>query len=435
MANEATNPDASNPIHGKERLVRKVNDESTKGDTVETRDRMVNHDEDLSTPTYGVLSEEIYDSGNVNKSRKRTTTWDSANAYSLPDKTHRGLEEMGAREVTSTRTMVPAGTATTEGHLILEDRVRDIDQVHAEQVQITVEAWQETTRENQRDPRAGGARTVERRQVVQEADAWPTEDGDTIELSRREIGPDKFLQVNLRAEDGWPTLVSYEEEPTTGKQVTVTRDVVTSAPTFSVDGDPRFVESIREATEGHWARTIREIEATILTDTWTEWHNVDFYFPAYLDEDDPFLVQDMGDSTLINALKSSDLRVKIPCKFDITYHTSAQVPSEIFQFKPVDIRLNTPYMAVHEDNVITDGATITFRAPASAYYASGFELVTFQFPASSPTTTEWKAMMATNEEKLIADESTRWKYNLYKRVRVYLRMPDLRNGLDGSLYY
>jgi len=444
MANEATNPDPPKNIHGKERRVRKVQDESTKGNTVTTTDRLVPHGTDPEDAEFGILSSEIYDSGNVNKSRRRDTVVDTDDLHTLPGKIHKGLEDLGAVEITTNRSLVDItlglDSLTTEGHLVIEDQVQGLDRVHGDRSLTTVEEWREITIENQRDPRAGGERTVELRQVVQDADAWPTEDVETIELSRTEIGPDKFLQVNLRAEDGWPTLVSYEEEPTTGKLVTVTRSVLTSAPVldtdYEVDGTPRFVESIREASKEHWAKTVREIEATILTDTWIEWHNVDFYFPAYLDEDDPFLVQDIGDSTIINALKSSDLRVKVPCKFEITYHTAAQTASEIFQFKPVDIHLNTPYLNVYEDNIITDGATITFRVPNEPYYGTGgFQLLTFSFPASSPTTTEWKAMMAINEEKLIADESTRWKYNLYKRVKVYLRMPDLRNGLDGSLYY
>jgi len=252
----------------------------------------------------------------------------------------------------------------------------------------------------------------------------------------------------------WPTLVSQEEEGQTGKKVTVTREFSATAPDIGTDGTGRFVESVKQISTRLWVKTTREIHSSILTDTFRETHPVEYYFPPYLDEDQPFIIMNASEGqTLINSVKSSAQRLKIPCLFEITYHTTYPAIAEIFQFKPVDISLRTPDGYVQESGVITDGATIAFNlhpsdaelAVATAGVASGDFLfsslvdlasgneVSFEFPPSSPTTTAYKALMGTNV--LIAHDVSRWKFNLYRSVKVWMKMPNLDLGLEGNLGY
>lgn len=252
----------------------------------------------------------------------------------------------------------------------------------------------------------------------------------------------------------WPTLVSQEEEAQTGKKVTTTRTFHSTEPDIGTTGVGRFVESVKQVSTRLWAKTVREIDASILTDTFYEQHPVEFYFPPYLDEDEPFVIlQVEKGQSLINTIRSASQRLRVPCLFEITYLTSPPALSDVFQFKPVDIELRTPDGVVSERGVITDGATISFNLELSdaekvkyaqqvsfgslslSAYLAALEgkAVEFDFPPSSPSTTEYKALMGTNV--LIADDVTRWKFNLYRRAKVWMKMPNLALNLDGSLSY
>jgi len=251
--------------------------------------------------------------------------------------------------------------------------------------------------------------------------------------------------------DSWPALVMQEEEGTTGLKVTTTKTFHDTAPDIGTNGTGRFVESVKQISTRLWAKIVREIHSSVLTETWQEYHPVEYRFPSYLDEVQPFIILDLvEDRTLINTLKSSAQRLKIPCLFEITYSETVPVISDVFQFKPVDISVRTTDGLLEEKGILTDGATIfIFVDPnrdklreqlhaEDITYAEfinkirGYE-VSFDFPASSPSTTQYKALMGTNV--LIADDVTRWKFNLYRRVKVWMKMPDLATNLDGSLTY
>jgi len=251
--------------------------------------------------------------------------------------------------------------------------------------------------------------------------------------------------------DAWPALVMQEEEGTTGLKVTTTKTFHDTAPNIGTNGTGRFVESVKQISTRLWAKIVREIHADVLTTTWQEYHPVEYRFPPYLDEVQPFIILEIAsDRKLINTLRSSPQRLKIPCLFEITYSETVPVISDVFQFKPVDITIRTADGTLDERGVLTDGATVFISVAANmtllnSQYAGGaitseqflaalrgYE-VSFAFPASSPSTTQYKALMGTNV--LIADDVTRWKFNLYRRVKVWMKMPDLATNLDGSLTY
>lgn len=424
-----------------------------RGNLVIETDQGVNHGASETAAAFGLLSSKVYNEKNTNKSRRRNRRVDVDNLVTAEDKLYQGLDDLGADNVTTSEVNVELPASPDSGHLVLESEIKFIDEKNGIKVTKAVPAWQPRTDTIKADAEAEGEDTTITKQVVQSSDAWPTRTINTIYARRIQIGPGKFQQA-VKVAASRPTLVSSEEEPTTGKKVTVTRTIHDSAPSFSTNGTARFVKNVKHAGKDRWLQVVREIDSSILSTTFQEYHPVEYIFPAYLDEDTPFLIfQADTDQTLINSLRSSSQRLRVPCLFETTYHTTLPTLASIFQFKPVDIRLRTPDGVVDESGVLTDGAVISFRLKATPEYIAGlFESykrgdiswttylsrvsgadVDFEFPASDPSTTEYKALMGTTV--LIADDMMRWKYNLYRRTKVWMTIPDLATSLDGSIAY
>lgn len=445
------NPDNNAAIKGKSIEVLRQRSAEVDGNEVIETDQQVNHHEDVNEPEFGLLDSKVYNEGNSNKSRRRNRRINVDNLVTATDQAHQGLESLGADTLEISRSYVELPGATPDsGHLVLESEIQFIDEKNGKKTTKSVEAWQPRVTVNKADPEADGEVTTTTQQVVAAADAWPARTLNTVSAVRTQIGQDKFRQV-VKVADSRPTMVSSEEEPTTGKKVTTTRTILDSAPSFADDGTPRFVTTVKHAGKDRWLKVVREIDDSILSTTFQEHHPVEYYFPAYLDEDQPFIILDFADDrTIINTLKSSAQRLRVPCLFETTYHTTLPTLSTIFQFKPVDITLRTTDGVVDERGVLTDGATITITVEANRdklseqlqagaityaqYMAAvdGYDAV-FEFPPSSPSTTEYKALMDT--VVLIADDMIRWKYNLYRRTKVWMKIPDLATNLDGSLSY
>jgi hypothetical protein len=448
------NPDNDAAIDGKLLEVLHERSEETFGNTVVETDQQVNHGADPSSSAFGLISSRVYNEKNSNKSRRRNRTINTASLVSAVDKAYTGLESIGADSITETRSYVELPAAAPDsGHLVVESNVKFLNSKNGLKTTQTVAAWQPRTSRNIADDAADGEATTTTKQVVQASDAWPTRTLNTLSLTREQLGDAKFLQVHKVA-DSRPVLVSSEEESTTGKKVTVTRSIHASAPSFADDGTPRFVKNVKHVGKDRWLQVVREIDDSILTTTFQEYHPVEYIFPAYLDETTPFLVFQAGyDQSLINSLRSASQRLRVPCLFETTYHSSLPTLSSIFQFKPVDIKLRTSDGVFDESNVITDGGIITFilkpTSQALAILGAQYQnnqitlqqyintamgnYVQFEFPPSSPTTTEYKALMGT--VVLVADDMTRWKYNLYRRTKVWMKLPNLATDLSGSINY
>lgn len=516
------NPNPTDSIIGKELIVEKLNDESTDGNWITKLDQMVQHGHEPLQPTFGLLRSRVYNERNANKSRREDVYVYAYDLWPLIEYEKSGLNELGNDEVERMTELVdvttPGSIAFETGHLVISDKVKCIDRVHGKRERVTVDEWKPRLIRIYKSGDAGGRDLLITKQVVRESDPLPTITANTVMLKREQIGDDKYLQtlgvapdgqgtltvidafgqescettttveikplsftmpartldvigqkleqidgINqrytvTRLTNGWPTLVSYEEEPITGKRVKVTRTVHDSQPTFNVDGTARFVSNVKHSGCGRWIKVVREIHETILTQTFYEYHSVEYGFPAYLSPANPFLIFRIGEGhELINPVKSSAHRFKIPCRFEITYHASPPNASEVFQFKPVSIEVQLPQQKIHEPSIITDSVTISTEILNETYrYAMSYLLglgggipgyalqtVNFTFQASSPTATEYINLMkglpvvgwTPPYEVLILEDSSRWKFNLWRRVRVYMRFPDLTQSLSGSLIY
>lgn len=237
-------------------------------------------------------------------------------------------------------------------------------------------------------------------------------------------------------DDDWPEQTDYEEESETCREISVLRRIHSSDPGLS-GPTPRFMYSVQQLDDYKWLETIREIEVGILSYTLNEQHNVEYYFPSYLDATDPFFVVSFGSGFSIASNKSSDVSLKLPARFETTYHTSPPAASTLFQFVPIDIDFAaTNSLRIYAQNVITDGGTLQFRGAYPDPGAIGgwtWVDLDFEFGASSPTTTAYKALMGT--EQLIGEEISRWKFCLWKRTKIFLTLPNLNLTLGGGVGY
>lgn len=447
------NPDNDRAVHGKVLETFRAQSAETNGDTQWVEERMVNHGEEPLDATFGLLESKVTNERNANKSRRTDRYMDTDDVHELTGREYDGMQALGAATVVVREKTVDitngAAAHVESGNTIMSSEVKALDRVHGRRTTKEVTAWAAMVSENAADTRADGEATTTTEQVVAGATAWPARTINTVELTRKQIGDDKFRQVHVEA-DSRPTLTSYEEEPTTGLKVTVARSLSATDPagTFGAAG---VVRSVKHVAKDRWLLTTRTIDSSITSTVFYEYHPVEFSFPSYLDADEPFIILEIeNNQTLINTLKSSPQRLKIPCLFEIRYYATLPTLSDTFQFKPVDISLRTADGPINENGVLTDGATITLRitpnieilnqkfAQGTITYAqyltmaNGYD-VDFEFPPSSPTTTEYLAIMGTN--KLIAHDVIKWKYNLYREVKVWMKVPNLATDLSGSLIY
>lgn len=457
----------------------------------ETREVDARHVPDF-TPTFGLLDVRIQNEKNARRG-KFTYLFLNTDDLFQPQQKKRVLEELGGVDVTTTTEIVDATAGlpapTADGLLVAEASIRHFDRAHGIKETTTVASWAELKTKVATDPDAGGNRTVETKQVVAPATSVPT-GSDVVSAELQEISPTKAMLVVKRAPDGfreklsrlytdndgfgcstqvteqvkdlgftppaldyltisqelldngngkllfrkktisaWPVFIDTEEEPETGKKVTIRREIldVASLPVITY-GEARKIKTLKNLDCRKASLVTREIDSSILTHTELEYHNVSYYFPAYLSPDKPFSIATVATSaSSIATNRASDHTFKIPCRFEITYHSTIPTISEVFQFKPVDLKLDTPDFSVIENDVLVDGGVLSF-------YSGSFP-VTYNIPASSPTATEYLQMMADGDEVLIADDVSKWKFNLWKRIKVYMPIPDISQSLAGYLSY
>lgn len=340
-----------------------------------------------------------------------------------PDATGGDLQE--------THHIVAAGTAVPTGATILEARNVYVDDEKVNQiVRKSPGGFGTMTVESLLDEEAMGAPGTDNIKIVDLPYAMPAATYQTVKSVLQDLGTGKGRYI--RKDVTWPTYVDEEEESTTGKEVLVTREVIDSSllPLYT-KGTARTVHQVKHINEKAALHTQRVIDASILTDTWTEYHNVEYYFPSYLEPTGPFALINAGNNFVIAPNQSSDLTVKIPCRFEITYHTTPQIPANIFQFKPVDLNLISPEFRLTLRDIICNSGTLYFRFQDGL---GSYVQVQWTIPASDPTASYYINTLM-GSEVLIADDSTRWKYNLYRRVQVYMTIPDLSVGMNTQIGY
>jgi hypothetical protein len=414
---------------GQELEIERKSDASTKGSVIVTTDQAVQYGSVPEDPEYLKLEDTVYNDKNSNQSRRRTVTIEEA--YTNTSGKVKALEELGAERVIVTvqpvdLTSQAALTAAGANSLtLLESDVKRLDQVNGEKTTVNVESWQQRIKETFNDPELYGGHRKEYKQV-KALDAAFDVVSNTLTKQRIQLDSAKELQIITAISGGGGegpggsgVYTDYEEEPTSGKRVVVTRELVASSAELPEDALPGLVVTLNQITDDLALKVTRTIDETILEDTFTEYHHVDFYFPAYLDAVRPILF--LGGNMSPN--KSGDQNLKMPCRFEVTYHETAQGPDTIFQFKTIDLYLVSPNVKFIVNDVISDDGAYHFTFGSSFYW---------EWFGSSPTTTEYLALMG--EEVLISDDTVKWKYNLWRRTKIFMTLPELSEGFGDITY-
>ena len=242
---------------------------------------------------------------------------------------------------------------------------------------------------------------------------------------------------------GWPELLSGETEPETKAIISTTQFVYQRPSAFastyfglpaltSLGSLTTFQDWIAQDVPSGWEYSFRAIDALrclvtlrhvnddyLTSTTFEEYHSVKYYFPARLDASTPFTISNVtaagGTRSVVSTNRTSDYSLFITCRFEITFHTTQPTPDEIFQFIPVDISINTPDWTMEERDILTNGGTLVIYYGASSY--------SFDIAESTPSVDDFIDMIG--DEVLISDESEKWRYGLWKRIKVYMTVPAL----------
>lgn len=430
MAKEQHNPALNYGVKGIPFTTSIKNSIDTEGLKVTTSKQRVAQGTDISAGTFGVLAVDFQSEDNGKWGDLITTSFDTGDMVSLSTKELQAMDRLGGYNVTTTRETIDITggvPAATNGLYKVGETIQQVDRAHAKKESVAVTSWEERVNLNNADSRSLGVPTTETSQVKANSFTMPSPSFRTLDQRLIQIDDEKFDYVNTVLDIDWPTFVHYEEEPETGIEVSVTETFAGSAPSFATNGTARFVEDVRRVDYLKWLSTQREIDSTILSTTITEYPQIDYYFPSYLDATDPFItVSPNTQNSIVIANRSSDHQFTLPGRAEITFHTTAPTASVVYQFKPIDIRMRSNSVSVVENDVLTDGGTLTL-------YEGNGATVEYTFPASSPTTTEYLALMGS--EVLVSDTNSRWKFNLWRRVKIYMTVPNLSSGLSGSLIY
>ena len=199
-------------------------------------------------------------------------------------------------------------------------------------------------------------------------------------------------------------LYDYEYDEETDDLITTTRQIVHSvaAPTPIVGANVSqkalgtafsllMTKSIGSTPTAYEYTDYIDFEfATLVTDIATYTFGSDFQF-------EPILRAGFGK--------------KVVARFEVDFHTSQPALSTLYQQFAAHIHYNGFTFKLRENNVITDAWNI-FNSPTEEYTT----------PASSPTYTEYLALIGT--EVLISEQSKPWGafYGLWRRVRIYITL-------------
>ncbi len=414
-------------------------DEETGGDLEVTTMRMVAEGKRPDAQVFGVLEDSVINERNKNRSRQTTRTFDTGNIH---ERVSKETGDQGTVVTVSSKRVDISGGVTPPAlgsHLWLSSKIDALDTVHGRQETRQVDSWPllETVRPD--DPDAQGFRTVEYSQIVAIDAPLPTPTAQLMRVQRQQISKHQSVLTYKKKTDPWETFTDYEFEPETGKLVTVTRQILTIDPGPSESAQPARIETVRRIDQFRWLRVRRQLHETILdtgtawnaTPTsgglYTEWHAAEHYFPSILFPGSIAGLA-MGGTSILMIGTTSDQTLNVPHRFDITYHKKPQTPdyANLFQFYTVDVNFRASPLGFSLSNIITDPFTLYFRLG----YISGQT----SFAGSVPTASEMFPGQAYGPGTfhMIADQTERWKFNLWRRTKVHMRMANLVGGSFGT---
>lgn len=306
---------------------------------------------------------------------------------------------------------------------------------------------------------------------------------DTPSLSYLDIAvQDKKTAVGVKLRTrfsvaAWVAFTDTEQDPDTGASVEVVK-TIEDKDTWVPSGDAGVEETSKQLDTQKIEVTRRTLDAAAIGRPFYESKNIQYKFPGWLKPGSEYRTSQIykytSGATDYPVIVTTGLKEKfgqtltVPAELVITYHKLRPILPEVFQFYTTTFRVNTMndglvtiYNAassgtgtlaeqlsgrssIEISDMITDAApclwtntqtggifkwqTIGPTAPTWLPYVLGTAFTgaqTEDIPASIPTATEYIAMMNAGTKILVGVELTKWKYNLWRQVRTYIKMPNL----------
>jgi len=377
-------------------LVSVKQDLSTKGEKHIELSQEVNAE---SAPTqlpeveWGRIQNAIVNEGNTTRARWRATDVE----LDENDEFRQFVTDVGKPEdfycgLTKTEQIVPSGTAATAptfDNRIISDTIEDIDGTHAKQVTITADAYQSQTGKFYHPELQ--LVVTQTRELIDKNDALPALVAGT-EVTIEPIDCVKSLKVT-RSIAGWEA-----EFPVTVPPGTYKRELRTTTNyTYPAYLDP--------AAAGH---------------------------VAGFDADLVFLSQRRRTAYILNSARVDSKTKRVHGTLTIEFYDGTKaitdasfVPgaSTLYNPETTSLRYNGLLFKVNEPSVLVDAGSIVANTGTGkdTYYGDSIG-ETFEWGATSPTATAFKADVAAGTEVLIDEQLKPWAFTLWRREQLRINL-------------
>jgi hypothetical protein len=314
-------------------------------------------------------------------------------------------------------------------------------------------------------------------QVYKEVSVVGTNDTPTkthldISIQDKKVVNGQKLRTRIKVA-AWVPYTDTEQDADTRGTISIVKtieDVDTFVPSLVTGVD----EFSRQLDTEKVEVTRKTLEASMIGRPFYSSKNIQYKFPGWLKPGDEYrsnqIYYYLNGATQIPVMVTAGMKEKngqtltVPAQLITTYHKLRPIEPEVFQFYTTTFRANTmndglgviggaTYQlaiqlfgrsSIEINDMITDmaaclwtasqtGGIFKFQsigktAPTWLQYLVGGAYTfaqTENIPASNPTATEYVAMMTAGTVFLAGCEITPWKYNLWRQVRTYIKMPNL----------
>ena len=307
---------------------------------------------------------------------------------------------------------------------------------------------------------------------VVDSNDTPTKTHLDISIQDKKVVEGHKLRTRVKVA-AWVPFTDTEQDADTGGTVSVVKtieDVDTFVPSLVTGVDEISRQMDTEKVEV----TRRTLEASMIGRPFYSSKNIQYKFPGWLKPGDEYrsnqIYYYLNGATQVPVMVTTGMKEKngqtltVPAQLITTYHKLRPIEPEVFQFYTTTFRVNTmneglgviggaSYQlaiqlfgrsSIEINDMVTDTApclwtasqtggifklqSIGRTAPTWLPYMIGSAYTfaqTEDIPASKPTATEYVAMMTAGTVFLAGCEITPWKYNLWRQVRTYIKMPNL----------
>jgi hypothetical protein len=314
-------------------------------------------------------------------------------------------------------------------------------------------------------------------QVYKEVSVVGTNDTPTkthldISIQDKKVVNGQKLRTRIKVA-AWVPYTDTEQDADTGGTISIVKtieDVDTFVPSFVTGVD----EFSRQLDTEKVEVTRKTLEASMIGRPFYSSKNIQYKFPGWLKPGDEYrsnqIYYYLNGATQIPVMVTAGMKEKngqtltVPAQLITTYHKLRPIEPEVFQFYTTTFRANTmndglgviggaTYQlaiqlfgrsSIEINDMITDTTACLWTASQTGgifklqsigktaptwlpyYLATAYTFAqTEDIPASKPTATEYVAMMTAGTVFLAGCEITPWKYNLWRQVRTYIKMPNL----------